>query len=147
MRFVVFAAPLALLVSGCVSTSQMQVAPNAYRLETNAGGLLFMGQAGRQTLIRAANLTIAKGYTHFRLADAGLSTGSQVVGINPGQTNTSINVIGNTAYGTSYSTPATVVRAPTEQAAATVIMFHANDPEARGAFDADQVLKDEGVQQ
>jgi hypothetical protein len=33
------------------------------------------------------------------------------------------------------------VRAPTAGAAATVIMFHANEAGAQGAFDAEQVLK------
>ena len=34
-----------------------------------------------------------------------------------------------------------VIRAPTAGASATVIMFHANEPGAQGAFDAEQVLK------
>jgi hypothetical protein len=142
MRFLVMIAPVALLLAGCVSTSQMQVAPNAYQLETNAGGLLFMGTAGAQTLQRAAELTIAKGYTHFRLVDAGMQTGSNVVGISPGRTYGQASVVGNTIYGSSYSTPATVIRGPTERASATVVMFHASDPEAQGAFDAEQVIKE-----
>jgi hypothetical protein len=40
-----------------------------------------------------------------------------------------------TTFGSS-----TVMRAPTAGAAATVIMFHANEPGAQGAFDAEQVL-------
>jgi hypothetical protein len=36
---------------------------------------------------------------------------------------------------------ASVVRAPTAGAAATVIMFHANEPGAQGAFEAEQVLR------
>lgn len=129
------------VLSGCVSTSEMQIAPNAYQIETNAGGLVFMGQAGPQTLKRAAELTIAKGYTHFRLVGAGIETGSKVTGIIPGQTRAQATVVGSTVYGSAYSTPATVVHAPTERATATVVMFHANDPEAEGAFDAAQVLK------
>jgi hypothetical protein len=34
-----------------------------------------------------------------------------------------------------------VIRAPTAAAAATVIMFHANETGAQGAFDAAQVLQ------
>ncbi|MBS9476684.1 hypothetical protein [Ancylobacter radicis] len=119
----------------------MQVAPNAYQIETNAGGLIFMGQAGPQALKRAAELTIAKGYTHFRLAGAGIETGSQVTGIIPGQTRAQATVVGNTVYGSAYTAPATVVRGPTERVTATVLMFHSTDPEAEGAFDAAQVLK------
>lgn len=44
---------------------------------------------------------------------------------------------GNTnGFGTT-----SVVRAPTAGAAATVIMFRANDPNAQNAFEAEQVLK------
>lgn len=142
MRLLFIAIPLAALVAGCVSTSEMQVAPNAYQLETNAGGLVFMGSAGPQTLKRAAELTVAKGYTHFRLEGTGLQTGSQVAGILPGRTYGQATVVGNTVYGSAYSTPSTVVRGPTERVTATVVMFHSSDPEAQGAFDAEQVLKE-----
>ena len=36
---------------------------------------------------------------------------------------------------------ASVVRAPTANASATVYMFRANEPGAQGAFEAEQVLK------
>jgi hypothetical protein len=36
---------------------------------------------------------------------------------------------------------ATLIHAPTAGAAATVIMFHANEPGAQNAFEAEQVLK------
>jgi hypothetical protein len=34
-----------------------------------------------------------------------------------------------------------VMRAPTAGAAVTVVMFHANEPGAQGAFEAEQILK------
>ena len=36
---------------------------------------------------------------------------------------------------------ASLIRAPTAAAAATVIMFHADEPGAKNAFEAQQVLK------
>jgi hypothetical protein len=136
---------LALGVSACVSTSQMQLAPNVYRVETNASGLLFVGQAGDETLKRAAELTLAKGYTHFKLAEAGYGTGSEVYGVSQGPTYGSATVSGNTVYGRTYTAPATVMRRPTEKAAATVIMFNADDPNAAGAFDAKQLLAEKSA--
>ena len=130
----------ALLLSACVSTSHMQLAPNAYRIETNASGLLFVGQAGDETLRRAADLTLAKGYSHFRIVDAGYGTGSAITGISQGPTYGSATISGNTIYGRTYTAPTTVTRTPTEKATATVVMFHAGDPESGGAFDAAQVL-------
>lgn len=140
MNKLLITSALALSAAACVSTSQMQLAPNVYRVETNASGLLFVGQAGDETLRRAAELTLAKGYTHFKLADAGYGTGSVVSGISSDATYGTATVSGNTVYGRTYGGGATVMRAPTEKAAATVIMFRAGDPEAVGAFDAQQVL-------
>jgi len=90
----------------------------------------------------AANATLERGYTHFKFADAGMNQGSEVAGVVSGSNS---NFSGNYGYGSmnGYSSSfgsASVVRAPTASAAATVIMFHANEPGAQGAFDAAQVL-------
>ncbi len=131
----------------------MQVAPNVYRLETNAQGLLFVGQSGKETLKRAAELTIQRGYTHFIFADAGYETGSKVAGVIPGRTygNTTVsgysygNTFNATAYGSSYSTPSTVVRAPTEKVSVTVVMLRPGESGFEQAFDAEAVLKEQGA--
>jgi len=44
------------------------------------------------------------------------------------------------ANATSFGST-TVTRAPTAGAAVTVVMFHANEPGAQGAFVAEQILK------
>jgi hypothetical protein len=59
---------------------------------------------------------------------------------------TSATTFGNTGYaatnvivnGSSFSTP---IYRPTSSVGVTVIMFHAEEPGAQGAFDAAQVLK------
>lgn len=138
-------------ISGCVATSEMQLAPNIYRLETNAQGLLFVGQSGKETLRRAAELTIQHGYTHFIFADAGYETGSRIAGVVPGRTYSNATVTGTSygntfsgsAYGSSYSTPSTVVRAPTEKVSVTVVMLRAGEPGFEQAFDAETVLKEQ----
>ena len=130
-------------LAGCISTQEMPLAPNVVRIDTQARGLLFTGQTVPQTMRAAAKATLDRGYSHFKFAEAGLSQGSQVAGVVG---NSSSNFNGSYGYGNLSGNSntfgsATVVRAPTANAAATVIMFHANEPGARGAFDAQQVLK------
>ena len=136
-------ALLTVTLAGCISTQEMPLAPNVVRLDTQSQGLLFTGQTVPQTMRAAAKATLDRGYTHFKMADAGLSQGSQVAGV-VGTSNTNFN--GSYGYGsmsgTSNSFGSTgVIRAPTASAAATIIMFHANEPGAQGAFEAEQVLK------
>jgi len=129
----------ALPVAGCISTQEMPLAPNVVRIDTQASGLLFTGQTVPQTMRAAANATLQRGYSHFKFAEAGMNQGSVVTGV-VGGSNT--NYSGGYGYGNLASFgSASVVRAPTAAAAATVIMFHANQPEAQGAFDAAQVLR------
>jgi hypothetical protein len=131
------------MLAGCISTQEMPLAPNVVRIDTQSKGLLFTGQTVPQTMRAAAKATLDRGYTHFKFAEAGLRQGSEVAGV-VGNSNTNFNG----SYGQGYvngnaSTfgSASVVRAPTASAAATVIMFHANEPGAKGAFDAEQVLR------
>jgi|SRR5215211_8119406 len=143
-RFVTLAAALSMAaLAGCVTTQEMPLAPNVVRLDTQARGLLFTGQTVPQTMRAAAKATLDRGYTHFKLADAGLQQGSMVTGIIGSSSSTfSGNYGGGFMGGTSTGYgDATVVRAPTAAAAATVVMFRANEPGAQGAFLAEQVLR------
>jgi hypothetical protein len=95
---------------------------------------------------KAAEATVKRGYTHFRLDQVATAQGSRFVGMNTNTYgNASANVYGNTAYGTysanSFSTP---MYAPTAQIGVTVIMFHANEAGAKGAFNAAEVIKKNG---
>lgn len=140
-----------LLTAGCIHTQEMPLAPNMVRLDTQASGLLFAGQATSQTMRRAAELTLQNGYSHFRIEQAELSQGTQLAsvysqsqGTASGQANgvATANVFtGNVAAsysGTGLSTP--IYRRSTS-VGATVIMFHENEPGAKGAFDAAEVLR------
>ena len=91
----------------------------------------------------AAKATLERGYSHFKFAEAALQQGSVVAG-----SVSSANANFNGTYGHGYYSgqasgfgSTSVVRAPTAGAAVTVIMFHANEPGAQGAFDAEQVQK------
>jgi hypothetical protein len=91
----------------------------------------------------AAKATLDRGYSHFKFADASLQQGSMVAGaISSGNASYS-GTYGNGFYsgqGNGFGSTS-IVRAPTAGAAVTVIMFHANEPGANGAFDAAQVLQ------
>jgi hypothetical protein len=130
---------VALALTGCITTQEMPLAPNVVRIDTQASGFLFTGQTVPQTMRAAANATLQRGYSHFKFADAGMNQGSVVTGVVGGS---SANYRGGYGFGNVNSFgSASVVRAPTAAAAATVLMFHANQPEAQGAFDAAQVLQ------
>src|ERR1035437_1943429 len=131
-----------LLLAGCITTQEMPLAPNIVRIDTQAAGWLFTGKTVPQTMRAAANAALQRGYTHFKFAEAGMNQGSVVTGVVGGSNS---NFSGNYVYGSMNGSSntfgsASVVRAPTASAAVTVIMFHANEPGAQGAFDAAQVL-------
>jgi hypothetical protein len=114
-------------LGGCISTQEMPLAPNMVRIDTQAKGLLFTGQAVPQTMRAAANATLSRGYTHFKFSDASMGQGAVPTG-----------AIGT--YGNGLATVSTV-SAPVAANAVTVIMFHADDPQAKDAFDAQAILK------
>lgn len=124
----------------------MPLAPNMVRLNTQASGLLFTSTAGQTTLRKAAEATLARGYTHFRLDQADTQTGSQVVGMSANTTGfANGSMIGNSVYGNYNSTTTYMpMRAPTASIAVTVIMFRANEAGAKNAFNAAEVLKKGG---
>lgn len=118
---------LAGLLAGCVSTQELPLAPNMVRLNTDASGMLFTGQAVPATMRAAAKATLDRGYTRFRLAEASGSQGSITTGAT-------------TVTGADFSVT-TLNSAPTSQVGATVVMFHDSDPGAKDAFEAAQILK------
>ena len=71
---------IALVVSAC-ATSEMPLTPNVVRLDTQASGLLFVGSAPAITMKKAAETTLGRGYTHFRLEQARMAQGRQFAGM------------------------------------------------------------------
>lgn len=134
------------IFSGCATTNEMPLAPNVVRLDTQASGAMFTGSAGRITLLRAAEATAKRGYTHFRLEQAATSQGRQLAGISTsGSGSYSGTAYGNNVYGSYNSSGfATPIYAPTANVGVTVIMFKANEAGAKGAWNAAQVIKKQG---
>jgi len=132
------ALALGLSIAGCVSTQEMPLAPNVVRLDTQASGLLFTGQATGQTMRRAAELTLQNGYSHFRLEQAQVSQGSELAGVySSGSASIYGNGYGASGFGNGFSTP---IMRPTASVGVTVVMFHTDEAGAKGAFDAKAVL-------
>jgi hypothetical protein len=126
MRAIIAAIALCAGLAGCISTQTMPVSTNQVRIDTSASGLLWAGQAVPATMRAAANATLQAGYTHFKLSDVNGGVGSREVGATCSGGNGSATCVG--------------LSAPTAGNGATVTMFHADEPGARGAFDARQVL-------
>lgn len=140
-----------LLAAGCIRTQELPLAPNVVRLDTQASGLLFSSFAATQTLRRAAELTLQNGYSHFRLEQADLSQGSQVAGVYSQSQGMASGQYNGMATGNFYTGNASAIYSgggfarpiyrPTASVGVTVIMFHADEPGAKGAFDAAEVLQ------
>jgi hypothetical protein len=143
MRKFIAAIIAGLGVSACVSTQEMPLAPNEVRLDTHAAGALFTGQAAGVTMRRAAELTLQNGYSYFRLEQASVSQGTQLAGVNNYSTGSAYATgFGNSAVATGYSSGfSTPIYARTADVGVTVVMFHADEPGAKDAFDAAEVLK------
>jgi hypothetical protein len=146
IMFRIIAAFAALALAGCATTSEMPLAPNIVRLDTRASGALFTNSAGALTMKKAAEATLSRGFTHFRFEQASTSSGSRFVGVTSNTFGTAnATAMGNTVYGNySGTTISTPIYAPTANIGVTVVMFHANEAEAQGAFDAADVLKKGG---
>ncbi|MCH4539945.1 MULTISPECIES: hypothetical protein [Brucella/Ochrobactrum group] len=146
MKNLILLTACAVALSACATTNEMPLAPNVVRLDTQASGALFAGSAGRITMKRAAQATLNRGYTHFRLEQASTSQGRQLVGVNSWNNGTfSANTYGSSTYGSYNSSGSAMpVYAPTANVGVTVIMFRKGDAGARGAWDAAEVLKKEG---
>src|SRR5262245_40533289 len=125
MRKVAIAMLLASAVGGCITSQAMPLAPNQVRIDTRAGGLLFVNQTVPTTMREAATQTLRAGYTHFKLSQAASGVGETA--------STSCS------WG-RYGGGCGDVFRPTSGASVTVTMFRANDPQAKDAFDAEQVL-------
>lgn len=146
MRRILAVAVLAGVLAGCATTNEMPLAHNAVRLDTHASGLAFTSSAGSITMTRAADATLKRGYTHFRLEQPSMSSGRRLAGMTTHSWGSGrATAYGNTAYGTMSGTSFTMpTYAPTANIGVTVVMFRANEPGARGAFDAAEVIRKGG---
>lgn len=142
-------AVAAIAVSACMTTkTEIPLAANAVQIQVSGGGLASREQVTRDTLQHAAQLTVDRGYTHFRLAAADVSDQIVQVGTTPVQAqtfgstygHTFGNTYGGTWSGTTMVTGGQPIMARRTDAKAVVLMYHADDPEAENALDANAIL-------
>jgi hypothetical protein len=111
----------------------MPVAANQVMIDTRAGGLLFAGQSGPQTMKKAAESTLAAGYDLFRLSGTQMGSNETLVPTEScswGQ------------YGGGCNGGA--IPRQTERVQTLVTMFRRGESGSEGAFDARQVLAQYG---
>jgi hypothetical protein len=129
-------------MAGCVSTSEMEVAPNVVMVQSEAGGALFVGKSGPELMKKAAEATLQRGYTCFALSGAQMEAGSEYAG----SFNTAHATITGFGYGNSFSATgfghgfSTPIYRHVEKAGATVTMSKACGP---SSFRAADILKRE----
>lgn len=114
-------------LAACTTTNTVPIAPDIFRLDTQASGLLFTSTAGADTLLKAAQITGQRGYTHFIIIDGASGTGTAYAG-------TSINRIGNTMFANANYTPTQNV---------SVVVQMLNGPQ-QGAWSVAEVIAKKG---
>jgi hypothetical protein len=120
---------LCLALAGCITTQAMPLAPNVVRIDTQSGGALFVGQTVPATMRQAAQETLNRGYTHFKLADTNTGVGEQQ---------------GEACSWGRFGGGCSNTNRQVAKVGVTVTMFHANEPGAKDAFVAEDVLKQYG---
>ena len=89
----------------------MPLAQDTYEVSFRGNGYTSQDKVQKMALLRAAELTLEKGYKSFEIVDGGFGTETQVAGFIPGQSNTNVSAYGYgnyaSAYGTTTHTPAT----------------------------------------
>jgi hypothetical protein len=113
MKTTILAAAAAItfasLLGGCVTTNTVPIAPDTFRLDTDSSGYLYAGNAGEETLLKAAQITQSKGFAYFMVLDGNSGNGSVYTG-------STASVYG----GSIFSSP---TYAPTQNVSVTVRML------------------------
>lgn len=124
----------------------VQLAPDIFRVNFTGNGYTRSNEAAEMALLRAADLAITHGFSHFVIIDGGYDE-QQTTMTTPGTsyTTANVNAYGNVAYGSSYTTynPGTsyLIRRPSVNN--TVRMLHGR-PEGVVAYDAALICRSIG---
>ncbi len=152
MRLLLLSISLLFLTS-CTSTDTAMLSENTAIISARGNGFSSSAGVFRDTVVEAANLTLASGYSHFAILNNQDRTRTGYLVI-PGQTSTygsahtTMNRFGNSGYGTTsfsahtYSSPGSVTNIIKPGMDITIRMFRADeiDMKAPGIWDAQGVL-------
>jgi hypothetical protein len=149
MRIETFAlAALALVMTGCASSSVMQLDANTVEISTSAAPACGSQGAQRVAVKNAAIETLRRGYDRYVILGAQAENNVGVVGHTPLTANTygsgTINTYSNQAtyngQSNTYYSGGQPIIAGTHDQKLAVRMFKGDDPQAANAVDARQVL-------
>ncbi len=114
MRRIIGIIASAVILAGCATGygkaglfggyDDTQLDENVFTITFKGNAYTNMQRASDFTYLRAADLTLQNGYTYFAITYASKSV-STTTYTTASQTSTEINFYGNTAYGTSRTTP------------------------------------------
>lgn len=147
-RSVEISALLTLLLTGCASSSVMDVDSNTIAISTSAAPACGSQGAQQVAVRRAAIETLQRGYDKYIILGAQSQNNVGVVGYTPMVANTysagTINTYGNmgTYNGSSntYFSGGQPIIGGTHDQQLAVRMFHSNEPGSANAVDARQIL-------
>lgn len=144
MKKVLLLTAVFMFVTGCATGyherglsggySETALSPRIYSVSFKGNGYTGSDRAAELALLRAAEITIDKGFTHFTVIDK--ASASSIASLNS-HANSSFS---STAYGTSYGsaqTRTTAVRKPSSNM--TVYLMGAEAPE--WAYDANFLIR------
>jgi len=152
MRIFVYVFLCAMLAS-CTNTNTAMLSKNTAIISARGNGFSDSASVYRDTIVEAANVTLASGYSHFVILNNQDRTRTDYL-VMPGQTNTygsantNVNVFGNSAYGSStysahtYSSPGSVTDIIKPGMDITIRMLNADEVNvnAPGVWEAQDVL-------
>lgn len=133
------AAAFATVLSACATTSSIDLAPNVVQLDTSASGLISVNNVGETVHREAAQATIERGYTHYRVIASNSARGRRLTGVTQNVSGMATATrYGNTTYlsGSGFGT-ATPIYSPTAEVSIIVEMFNSA---VEGSFSAAEVL-------
>ena len=135
----------ALALSACVRTSVAMLDQNTVVISARGSAFDSMGGVIQGTMVRAANVTVSRGYRYFVIVSGADASRKGAIYI-PGQTYESgrATFSGNTATysGSTYTTPGTTTTFIKPGAEVIVRMYREGeiDPKAPGVWDAQSVI-------
>ena len=136
MRGLLLSLALSVIVTGCVQTSELPLAENVVLIRATGLSsnwithMVVAEQVPTQTLRRAAQATIDRGYTHFRIKNA--TSQATYVGNTPLRG----HVMGNSVM-VSGGNPIT-----STDIVLMIVMYREGEKGARGAIDAHFTLRE-----
>lgn len=149
MRFVLVLVAASFLLAGCATGYQArgfsggftetQLDTNVFRVTFNGNGYTAGDRAADFALLRCAELTLQRGYTHFAVVDARSDVTASTY-TTPKQTYTTatVNAYGNMAQGSAqtYTTGGQTFTAHMPSSTNTILLLHGKPDNGLFAFDA-----------